>query len=43
MVNGNGAATYTFTAATIAAGGKNQGQCVSYVEHHSAHGKNKQH
>jgi hypothetical protein len=104
VVNGNGTATYTFTAATIAAGGnqvavptgtinaaevlidvqgtadltnikvngvlevpavgpptskaqckkggwknfsnpsfKNQGQCVSYVEHHSAHGKSKQH
>jgi hypothetical protein len=104
VVNANGTATYTFTAATIAAGGnqvpvptgtitaadvlidvqgtadltnikvngtlevplvgqptskaqckkggwktfnnpsfKNQGQCVAYVEHHSAHGKSKQH
>jgi hypothetical protein len=104
VLNGNGTATYTFTAATIAAGGnqvpvptgtinavdvlidvqgtadltnikvngilevpavgpptskaqckkggwknfnnpsfKNQGQCVAYVEHHSAHGKSKQH
>ena len=105
VVNANGTATYTFTAATIAAGGnqvpvptgtinaadvlidvqgtadltnikvngtlevpatsgppttkaqckkggwknftnpsfKNQGQCVAYVVHHSAHGKSKQH
>jgi hypothetical protein len=104
VLNANGTATYTFTAATIAAGGnqvpvptgtitaadvlidvqgtadltnikvngtlevplvgpptskaqckkggwksfsnpsfKNQGQCVAYVEHHTAHGKSKQH